>query len=112
MRSGKTQGGLINVTHKDAARTKWLLSSHVVANYTEALRDLTGTNAGTWSEQHRDMNRCQRKENYNHLRTFIDFMAVHNPFNTQNSDLVNIATGVIASDEVDVDDAMEIGKNW
>ena len=52
MRSGKTQGGLINITHNDAARTKWLLSSHIVANYTEAIRDLTGINTGTWSEHH------------------------------------------------------------
>ena len=78
-----------------------MLSSHIVANYTEALRDLTGANAGTWSEQHRDMN----------LRTFVNYLAVHNPLNTETSDLVNVSTGVIASDNVNVDEAMEIGKN-
>ena len=70
MLSGKTEGGLINITHKEAARTKWLLSAHVVANYSQALRDLTGVKTGTWSEQHRDMRISQRKEGYRHLRNF------------------------------------------
>ena len=55
MLSGKSDGGLINKTHKEAARTKWLLSSHVAANYSNALRDLTGVKTGGWSEQHRGM---------------------------------------------------------
>ena len=54
MRSGKTQG-LINITHQEPARTKWMLSSHVVANYSEALRTLTSTNSGTWYEQQRNV---------------------------------------------------------
>ena len=36
MLSGKSEDGLINITHKDAARTKWLLSAHVIANYSRA----------------------------------------------------------------------------
>ena len=68
MRSGKTQG-LINITHEEAARTKWMLSSHVIANYSEALWTLTGTNSGTWSEQHTEMYSSQRNENYQHLMT-------------------------------------------
>ena len=47
MLPGKSEGGLINITHKEAARTKWLLSSHVVVNYSDALRDLTGVKTGT-----------------------------------------------------------------
>jgi len=38
MRAGKTQGGLINITHKEAARTKWLLTAHVVAQYIDAVQ--------------------------------------------------------------------------
>ena len=110
MRSGKTQGGLINITHNDAARTKWLLSSHIVANYSEALRDLTGITTGTWSEQHRDVQASRRKENSNHLRNFIDFFDTHNPFMAAENQLINIATGVIASDDVNVDSAISIGE--
>ena len=50
MGSGKSQGGLINITDNYSARTKWLLSSHIVANYTKAIPDLTGFTTGTWSE--------------------------------------------------------------
>ena len=47
MLSGKSEGGLINITLKEAVRTKWLLPSHVVANYSNALHDLTGVKTGT-----------------------------------------------------------------
>ena len=110
MLSAKTEGGLLNITHKEAARTKWLLSAHVVANYTEALRDLTGVKTGTWSEQHREVRLSQRKERNRHLRNFIDFFEVHNPFTAPSTDLINIATGVVASEELNVDKAIEIGK--
>ena len=110
MLSGKSEGGLINITHKEAARTKWLLSSHVFANYSNALRDLTGVKTGTWSEQHRDMRLSQRKEGYRHLRNFIDFLEIHNPFKASSSDLINIATGTIASSDVNVDSLIDIRK--
>ena len=101
---------LINITHKEAARTKWLLSSHVVANYSNALRDLKGVKTGTSSEQHRDMCLSQQKEVYRHLRNFIDFLEIHNPFKALSSDLINIATGTIASSDVNVDSLVDIGK--
>ena len=110
MLSGKSEGGLINITRKEAARTKWLLSSHVVVNYSDALRDLTGVKTGTWSEQHCDMRLSQRKEGYKHLRNFIDFFEVHSPFKAASSDLINIATGVIASSDVNVDSSIDIGN--
>ena len=111
MLSGKSTGGLINITHKEAARTKWLLSAHIVANYSEALRDLTGVKTGTWSEQHREMRMSQRQEGHQHLRKFIDFFEIHNPFSDSCSELKNVATGVIASVKVNVDDAVDIGKS-
>ena len=82
--SGKSHGGLINITHNDAIQTKWLLSSHIVANYTEPLRDLTRVTPGTWSEQHRDVQASRGKEN-------------------------SIATGVITSDDNNADSAVDIG---
>ena len=110
MLSGKSEGCLINITHKEAVRTKWLLSSHVFANYSNALRDLTGVKTGTWSEQHRDMRLSQRKKGYRHLCNFIDFLEIHNPFKASSSDLVNITTGTIASSAVNVDSSIDIRK--
>ena len=109
MQSGKSQGGLINTTHNDSAWTKWLLSSHIIANYTEALRNLTGVTTGTWSEQDHDVQASRRKENSHHLRNFIDFSDIHNPFNVLTNELISIATGVIASDDINVDSAVDIG---
>ena len=45
MRSPKFQGGLINMTHNNAAQTNWLLFFHIVANYTEGRRDLSYHNS-------------------------------------------------------------------
>jgi len=49
MRAAKTSGGLINITHREAARTVWLLSAHVLLQYTDGLRAMTGCFAGSWS---------------------------------------------------------------
>ena len=80
IQSGRSQGGLINITHNDSARTKWLLSSYILANYTEALRDLTGLTTGTRSEQHQNVQASRQKENNGHLSNFIDFFDIHNLF--------------------------------
>ena len=101
--SGKREGGLINITHKEAVRRKWLLSSHVVANYSNTLRHLTGLKTGTWSEQHCDMHLSQRKEGHRRLRNFIGFLEIHNLFKALPSDLINIANGTIPSSDVNVD---------
>ena len=108
--SGKREGGLIKITHKEAVRTKWLLSSHVVANNSNTLRHLTGLKTGTWSEQHCDMHLSQRKEGYRRLRNSIDFLEIHNPFKTLPSDLINIANGTIPSSDVNVDSLIDIEK--
>ena len=110
MLSGKNEGGLINITHKEAAKAKWLLSSHVVANYSNALHNLTGVITGTWSEQHRDMCLSQQKEGYRHLGSFIDFLEIHNPFKASSSDLIKIAAGRIDSSDVTVDSSIDIRK--
>ena len=44
-----------------------------------------------------------------HLRSFIDFLEIHKSFKT-STDLINIATGVIASNDVNVDSAVDTGK--
>ena len=87
-----------------------MLSSHVIANYSDALRTLTGTNTGTWSEQHRDLYLSQRSQDYQHLMTFITFLQEHNPFRKPKNDLINISTCVIASNAVNADTAVEIGR--
>ncbi|XP_071081970.1 uncharacterized protein [Haliotis cracherodii] len=109
MRAGKTQGGLINITHKDSARTKWLLSAHIVAQYTDALRLMTNTSSEI-VDHHRDMNPGRIKQNYADLQTFLSFLRSHNPFMAApEHQLRNIASEVVAVDKVNVDEAFEIG---
>ena len=81
-----------------------------VVNYSNALRNLTGVKTGTWSEQHRDIRLSKRKEGYRHLRNFIDFLEIHNPFKASSSDLTNVATGTIASSDVNVYSSIDIKK--
>ena len=81
-----------------------------VVNYSNALRNLTGVKTGTWSEQHRDIRLSKRKEGYRHLRNFIDFLEIHNPFKASSSDLINVATGTIASSDVNVYSSIDIKK--
>ena len=111
MRAGKTQGGLINITHKEAAKTRWLLSAHVMAQFTDALRCLTNTFTGTWSEQHRDVHPGNIKQDLQDLKRFTQFLQCHNPFESRNENqLINIATGVIADERVTADRALSIGR--
>ena len=50
-----------------------------------------------------------RKENSRHLRTFINFFKIHNPLKDSVKELTNIGTGVIASDNINVYSAVDIG---
>ena len=111
MRSGKTTGGLINITHREAAKTVWLLAAHIIAQYSDGLRSLTNNYSGTWSAQHRDMSNARVKNDALHMEKFLNFLKSHNPFSTPDGkSLVNISTGLIADERVNVERADEIGR--
>ena len=76
---------------QNAAPTKRLISSHIVANYTEALRDLTAVTTGTWTEQHHDAQGSRRKEDSHQFRNFVNLFDIHNLFKKLQS--VKQATG-------------------
>ena len=86
-----------------------LLSSHIVAHYTEALWDLTGVTAGSWSEQYCDVQVGRREKNNHYLRNFIDFFNIYSPFKVLVNELINSVTSVIASDDVNVELAADFG---
>ena len=109
MRSGKTHGVLDNITHKESARTKLLLTSHIVAQYTEALRKLT-ENAGGRSERHRELIQGSRIWDHDDLQTFLVLLRSHNPFSSDDpTQPRNISRGVVADHGVNFDDALNIG---
>ena len=76
MRSGKTHGGLVNITHKESARTKWLLTAHIVAQYSEALRKLAENAGGTWSEQHQKLYQGSRIRDHDDLKKLQDLWLI------------------------------------
>ena len=111
MRSGKTTGGLIKITHNDAARAKWLPSAHILAQYTDSLQCLTRKGTGTWSEQHREMQISCTKKDKNDVIKFFKSFTCHNPFNVDEKNvLMNIVTGIIENKKINVDEAVQIGK--
>ena len=110
MRSGKTHGGLVNITHKESARTQWLLTAHIVAQYSEAFRKLTENAGGTWSKQHQELYQGSRIRDHDDLQKFLVFLRSHNPFTSADpTQLRNIYTGLVADHRVNVDDALTIG---
>ena len=112
VRSGKTQGGLINITHKISERTKWLLIAHIGGRYSEQLRKLT-ENAGDRSYLVRVATRLyqgSRIRDHDDLQKFPVFQLSHNTFTSDDpTQLRNIYTGVVADHRVNVDDALKIG---
>ena len=59
--------------------------------------------------KNRDNQASRRKENSHHLCNFIDFFNIHNPFKVPVNEVISIATGVIASDDINVDSAVDVG---
>ncbi len=112
MRSGKTHGGLINITHKDTAQENVLTTAHVMVEYSEALRALTGITSGSMSEQHREMGKSRCSTDAKHLHIFEEFLTNHNPFTLGEShQLINISSGVVADSRVKVNDSFKIGMD-
>ena len=87
------------------------MSTHVVAQYSDALRTLTDTLTGTWSEQHKETNPGNIQRDHKDLKLFTNFLKMHNPFTVDaNEELRNVVTGLIADSTVNVDDAVNVGK--
>ncbi len=83
----------------------------MVAQYTDALRNITGSFTGTMSHQHREVQPGRIKQDKEDLDKCLHFLQHHNPFTVGVDDqLRNVSTGVIADSRVNVDDAIDIGQ--
>ena len=109
-RSEKKHDELVNITYKEPARTKWFLTAHIVAQYSEALMELTENAGGTWSEQHQQLYQGSRIRDHDDLQKFLVFVRSYNPFTSdETTQLRNISTGLVADHRVNVDDTLIIG---
>ena len=60
------------------------------------------------SQQHRKVKPAAVKLDHDDLQTFLHFLQMHNPFTTDiSSQLVNTASGLIADESVNVEEAVK-----
>ena len=108
MRSVKTSGGLTRGRGMgETQRLVWLLSMPACAQVNNAMQTLTGVNYQT-SEQHKDLTKSRQQRDFKDLQTVTTYLNARSPFSADPS-LRNIASGVVADDNVNADTAREIG---
>ena len=109
MRSLKTAGGL---THgrgmAEQQRLTWSMSRPICAEVNACLQSLTST-AYVGSDQHIECLPSRISRDRKDLMTIITFLTNMSPF-THTKELRNIASGVTAAVNVNVDQALQIGE--
>ena len=113
MRSLKTRGGLTRGRGMtETQRLVWVLSTPSCAEVNSAMQQFTDVQYTT-SEQHIETTNARiTKDQRNDANLFLQYLLVRNPFQNDGiTDLRNIATGVTAPTNVNVDEAKPIGEN-
>ena len=100
-KEGKSKGGVIGLTLKEGALTRWLQTRHVSAEYAEAFESLCQSKKETTKHHEQEKARLAKDEEdvCKIVQAASRFL---NPFNIETVpvELVNIATGQVASPEV------------
>jgi len=109
MRSLKTTGGLTRGSGMtETQRIVWALSRPVCGEVNNAMQRLTSVGYTT-SEQHKDLSMARKKRDANDVNKLLTFIEDKSPFGNAET-LRNIVNGVIATDNVNVDRAEDIGS--
>ncbi|KAJ8043143.1 hypothetical protein HOLleu_10106 [Holothuria leucospilota] len=110
MRSVKTTGGLTRGRGMTAAeRARWILSMPACAGINSAVQELCGIDYQT-SSQHKESSEARKERDHKDVFTLISFLENRYPF-AEDPSLRNIETGVIAAENVNVDNARTVGSN-
>lgn len=110
MRSLKSSGGLTRGRGmQEHQRTVWLLSMPKCAELNSAMQELASLSYVT-SEQHKDNTISRLERDNNDARKLLSFFEDKNPFSNEK-ELRNIATGMVASPNVNVYLAKNVGLN-
>lgn len=102
-REGKSQGGVIGFTLRKGALTRWMVTRHVTAQYTEAFKELCDQQPDVGDTYHAEHGKTRMARDEQDVTKILEFVSnAQNPFDldTVPNELVNIATGQIASQEV------------
>ena len=96
----KSRGGL---THgrglTESVRLLWVYSMHKCAGVHAALANATGSDQCTSELHHVEYGNRRLQRDYEDLMKVMQWFHTNNPFDTGNSRLQNIATGVVASEK-------------
>ena len=110
MRSLKTTGGLTRGRGMgEVQRLIWLLSSPICAEINNSMQHLTSVNI-EMDEMHKELRPARQERDTSDTHKIIQCLASKNPFDTQDHSLHAIDTGITASDNVNVDNALQIGN--
>jgi hypothetical protein len=109
MRSLKTTGGLTRGRGMtETQRLVWCLSRPVCAEVNDAMQQLTSVLYST-SEQHKDLSKARKGRDMADTNKLVAILAERNPFEDSPS-LQNIVTGVATREDVNVEQAEQVGQ--
>jgi len=109
MRSLKSNGGMTRGRGmSEFQRAVWVLSTPACAEFNDTMEKITGVEHRC-SEQHKENSNSRLKRDQQDGQKVHEYLVDRNPF-TMCDKLVNIHTGEIAGDSVNVDQAELIGK--
>jgi len=114
MKQGKGLGGMVGLTLSPEKVARWNLSLHVVSNVSRCIEDiLTECSDRTEDLRHKEEHSSRislDSVDRTKMLAALDECCIH-PLDDSVSSLMNIYTGKIAEDDVNVADAVKLGKS-
>jgi hypothetical protein len=106
-RGGLTRGRGVT----ESVRTTWVSTVHKSAAIHSALAELTDLQYIHEDMQNPELGKTRAKRDFNDLNKILEFLEMNNPFETSNSRLRSLVSGIAASDSdnINCDTAEDIG---
>ena len=101
-RDGKSKSGVVGLTLCKDALSCWLITRHITAEYKEAFKSLTHSEAKS-NQQHQELGKSRLTKDELDVARIMDVASqCQNPFDLQTvpSEFINTSTGHVASDEL------------
>ena len=114
IRDSKSDGGVVGLTRKKEALLRWYLSRHIMGRYSHVVKTRAGL-VSTDGDPVVKVSNSSLQKDEDDVNTLMNHITTHmsNPFDTDTDDvLINISTGLQASDEVkaSLTGAVDTGK--
>ena len=90
---------------------RWVHALPQCIHICNLLETFTLVHSGT-SEQHKDCRQASQKGDKSDIVTFVEWLQAHPPFDRHDPDILcSIASGIVADESVNCDNALELGKS-